>query len=262
MRPIMPILLVAFIFVQDTLRAEVPLMSKEELKERATHIVVGVVQRIYSTTTERENWRDTIFVAEIAVEKVEKGDRTQPGDVVYGRFWNKKWIGEGDPDPHASGHSGPAKGATVRAYLTLRKGAYCVLLPNGFEELKKPPQSAEPEKTNAKATADLQGTWNFAYYEEKGVVEESGTKQFVITDNRLDFRAGGETRIETTIEVDAAQSPKHFTQKFKDGQVYRSILMQAGEYLILCGNRDNDRPVEFVGGTDKGGEFFIVFKRE
>ena len=55
----------------------------------------------------------TTFVAEIAVEKAEKGDRIQPGDVVYGRFWNKKWIGKGDPDPHASGHSGPAKGATV-----------------------------------------------------------------------------------------------------------------------------------------------------
>jgi hypothetical protein len=54
----------------------------------------------------------------------------------------------------------------------------------------------------------------------------------------LDFRAGGETRVETTIEVDAAQSPKHFTQKFKDGQVYRSIFVLAGDYLILCVIRD------------------------
>ena len=81
MRQTMPLLLVAFNSVQGTLRAEVPLMSKEELKDGATHIVVGVVQRIFSTTTERENWRDTTFVAEIAVEKVEKGDRIQPGDL-------------------------------------------------------------------------------------------------------------------------------------------------------------------------------------
>jgi len=97
------------------------------------------------------------------------------------------------------------------------------------------------------------------YYEEKGIVQEPGTKQFEISDNTLDFRAGGESRVETTIEVDTAQ--RHFTQKFKDGQVYRSIFTQAGEYLILCGNRDKDRPSEFAGGTDKGGEFLIVLKR-
>ena len=123
MRKTMLLLLVAF-FISGTVHAEVPLMSKEELKERATHVVVGVVQRIFSTTTERENWRDTTFVAEIAVAKVEKGDRIQPSDVVYARYWNKACIGKGDPDPHASGHTGPAKGATVRAYLSLRKGAY------------------------------------------------------------------------------------------------------------------------------------------
>ena len=83
MRLTISLLLVTFISVQGTLHAEVPLMSKEELNEGATHIVVGVVQRIFSTTAERENWRDTIFVAEIAVEKAEKGDRIQPGDVVY-----------------------------------------------------------------------------------------------------------------------------------------------------------------------------------
>jgi hypothetical protein len=239
-------------------RAEVPLRSKDELKEQATHIVVGVVQRIFSTTTERENWRDTTFVAEIAVEKVENGDRIQPSDVVYARYWNKQWIGKGDPDPHASGHIGPAKGATVRAYLSLRKGAYCVLLPNGFEELKKPPKAAEPEKANARATADLQGTWSFAYYEEKGAVEQPGTKQFVISDHQLEFRAGGQTRVETTIEVKDGT----LDQKFKDGQVYRSIFTRVGDLLILCGNRDKDRPTEFAGGTDKGGEFFIVLKRE
>jgi uncharacterized protein (TIGR03067 family) len=99
------------------------------------------------------------------------------------------------------------------------------------------------------------------YYEEKGVAEEPGTKQFVIADNRMDFRAGGQTRVETALEVDAAQSPKHFTQKFKDGQVYRSIFTRFGDLLILCGIRDGGRPTEFSCGTAKGGEFLIVLKR-
>jgi uncharacterized protein (TIGR03067 family) len=128
---------------------------------------------------------------------------------------------------------------------------------NGFEDS---PKSGSDQ--GATGLADLQGTWNFVYYEEQGVVEEPGTKQFAISGNRLNFRAGGHNRVETTIEVDAAQSPKHFTQKFKDGQVYRSIYVLAGDYLILCGIRDGGRPTEFTCGTDKGGEFLIVLKRQ
>ena len=127
----------------------------------------------------------------------------------------------------------------------------------GFEESPK----LEPEQAKT-VLADLQGTWGFVYYEEKGVAEEPGTKQFVIADNRLDFQASGVTRVETTIEIDAGQSPKQFTQKFKDGQVYRSIYVLAGDYLILCGTRDGGRPTEFSCGTDKGGEFLIVLKRQ
>ena len=89
-------------------------------------------------------------------------------------------------------------------------------------------------------------------------MEQPGTKRFVITDNRLDFRAGGQTRVETTIELKDGT----LDQKFKDGQVYRSIFTRVGDLLILCGNRDKDRPSEFVGGTDNGGEFFIVLKKE
>ncbi|MAF66869.1 MAG: hypothetical protein QGF59_24470 [Pirellulaceae bacterium] len=98
---------------------------------------------------------------------------------------------------------------------------------------------------------------------DEGVVQEPGTKQFVIADSRLDFRTGGETRVETTIEVDSMQNPKQFTQKFKDGQVYRSIQVLAGDYLVLCGIRDGGRPSRFSCETDKkGGEFLIVLKRQ
>jgi uncharacterized protein (TIGR03067 family) len=234
------------------------LKSKAELENEATHIVVGKVQSVYSVMTRSDDWVDTNSVAEIAVQKVDKGDRIQTGDLVYGRFWNKRWTGEGSPDPYSQGHLGPKTGEFVRAYLIRKDGAYEVILPNGFEDSPKSRQD-DQAKTGL---ADLQGSWSFVYYEEKGVVQEPGTKQFVIADNRLNFRAGGVTsRVEITIEVDAAQSPKHFTQKFRDGQVYRSIYILAGDYLILSGIRDGDRPTEFSCGTDNGGEFLIVLKR-
>ena len=67
-----------------------------------------------------------------------------------------------------------------------------------------------------------------------------------------------QTRIETTIVAKDGT----VDQKFKDGQVYRSIFARVGDLLVLCGNRDKDRPTEFASGTEKGGEFFIVLKRE
>ena len=61
-----------------------------------------------------------------------KGDRIQAGDLVYGRFWNKRWIGEGNPGPFSRGHMGPNTGQLVRAYLVRKDGAYDVILPNGL----------------------------------------------------------------------------------------------------------------------------------
>jgi hypothetical protein len=58
-------------------RAEVPLKSKAQLQDGATHIVVGKVQTVYSVMAESDDWVDTKSVAEIAVQRVEKGDRIQ-----------------------------------------------------------------------------------------------------------------------------------------------------------------------------------------
>ena len=255
MKPTMLLLLLAF-FITGTVHAEVPLLSSDELKNKAKHIVVGKVQAVYSTTEKSNNYENTRSVAEIAVLNVEKGTDITTGNTVYAHFWNKRWIGKGRPEPGSSGHNGVAKGDFVLAHLIRKNGTYHVLLPNGFAKLKAEEVKESPKNTTAK----LQGTWSFVYYEEQGAVEQPGTKQFVISGNNLDFRAGGQTRVETTIEVDQAR--KHFTQKFKDGQVYRSIFTRVGDLLILCGNRDKGRPSEFAGGTDKGGEFFIVLKRE
>ena len=232
--------------------AEVPLMSPEELKSESSHIIIGKVRAVYSTMEKSEDWEDTNSVAEICVVGVEKGAGINCGDVIYAHYWNKKWVGKGDPEPHSGGHRGVSKGHSVTAFLERKDGGYHVLLPSGFAVVKP------TEAKQFTPTANLQGTWSFVFYKENGVIQEPGTKQFVIEGDKLRFRAGGETRIETTIEVKDGT----LDQKFEDGQVYRSLFKRVGDLLILCGNRDKDRPTEFAGGTTNGGEFLIVLEKE
>ncbi|MBT4864630.1 MAG: TIGR03067 domain-containing protein [Planctomycetaceae bacterium] len=109
----------------------------------------------------------------------------------------------------------------------------------------------------------LQATWKFSYYEEKGEQQRPGTREFVISDKKLTYRSGGQDRIETTIEIDATKSPKHLTQTFPNGDVYRSIYVLADDYVILCGSRNKEkRPSKFSCATENGGEFLIFLKRE
>ncbi len=250
MRKTVLLVITAFIFIQGPLQA-IEELAPEEFEAISSHIVVGKVQAVYSTTEKIEDWEHTDAVAEILVFNVEKG-AINVGDVLYAHYWNRKWIGKGDPPKlHSTRQVGASKGDVVRVYLQRGKGRYHVAR-NAFFSLKP------DEVKEAPATEDLQGMWNFAYYEEKGVVQKPGTKQFVIMDNQLDFRANGQSREATTIEVkDGA-----IDQKFQDGQVYRSIFTRVGNLLIICGNRDENRPTEFAGGTDEGGEFLIVLKRE
>ena len=254
LEPILFVLTISIV-VAGSAMAEIAPKSKEKLEQSASHIVVGKVAAIYSSTSKGENYLKMNSVAEIAVEKIDKGEGVKPGNVVHARYWSQQWIGKSLPEPGASGHNRPVRGSTVRIYLTKKEGRYDVVLPNGFEETKKSPNEKNG-KTND--IADLQGTWDFVYYEEKGRDVEPGTKRFVISNNRLDFRAGGQSRLETTLEVDATRN--HFTQNFKDGQVYRSIYRLAGDYLILCGIRDGGRPNYFSIVADGGGEFLIVLK--
>ena len=110
----------------------------------------------------------------------------------------------------------------------------------------------------------LQGTWDFVFYEEKGVKQKLTSSQFVFSDKTLTFRVGGVDKIETTIEIDPAKKKKELTQKFKDGQVYQSIYVLADNYLLLCGHRDKTKkpPTEFACGENSGGEFLILLKRQ
>jgi hypothetical protein len=128
------------------LRAEKVDMTPEELQRTATHVVVGKVLAVYERPESAGNWRYTRYVAEVRVEKAEKGDGLKPGELVYARYWRKAWAGPGQPPPDTAGHRGlPAVGDTTRIYLARnaydgftfenKDGGFNVIGANGFEAL-------------------------------------------------------------------------------------------------------------------------------
>jgi hypothetical protein len=126
-----------------SVRAEKEPLSPEELRETATHVVVGKAAQIFARTEKVNNYEYTRYVAEIRVGKVEKGDGIKPGELMYVRYWRKRWLGPGNPPPDTSGHSGrPTAGQTLRIYAaknaydgfgTAKDGGYNVIGANGFE---------------------------------------------------------------------------------------------------------------------------------
>ena len=117
--------------------AEVPRRSPQELRDDAAHIIVGKVQQVYTARRKEKDWEYADSVAEIAVESTEKGTGIAPGELVYVRYWNVKWIGSTQPPPHSSGHQGVAPGDNIRAFVTVNKKdkGRDAILPNGLNPL-------------------------------------------------------------------------------------------------------------------------------
>jgi hypothetical protein len=129
--------------------AAVPVKTAKDLKKESTHIAVGKVTEIYFSEPEK-NGESSIrrIVAQIKIEKVEKGTGPVEGELVYARYWESQWQGKGSfPPPDATMHFSPAPkvGDQIRVYLGKNvengmgkqtDGGYNVLLPNGFEILK------------------------------------------------------------------------------------------------------------------------------
>lgn len=135
-------MLIAFwllLVVPSITRAEVPLISSKELSQDASHVVRGKVERVYSSTERDGNWENTKLVAQIAVDKVEKGSGIDKAKPVYVRYWRTNWIGKTPAPPHSGGHDMIPLGAECRLFLSVNEddGGYDMLLPNGVEVLKE-----------------------------------------------------------------------------------------------------------------------------
>jgi hypothetical protein len=133
-------------------RAEKVNMSPEQLLKTATHVVTGPVLAIYERTRDEGDFRVTRYVAEVRVETCEKGDGPKKGDLVYVRYWRRRWIARRPMPPDTLGHRGlPAEGDTIRVYLARNAydgfnpnnndGGFNAIGANGFETLK--PASAK-----------------------------------------------------------------------------------------------------------------------
>jgi hypothetical protein len=119
---------------------------KAQLEKEATHIVVGKVRSISSSQQLKSQWAFTNYVAEIVIDKVEKGEGLKAGDVAQVRYHSQGWRGSGSPPPYDSGHSPiPKQDDSVRVYLVNRgyngagytaDGRYDVYYKNGFEVLR------------------------------------------------------------------------------------------------------------------------------
>jgi len=109
-----------------------------ELRDSATTILTGKVAQIYSSVSTSTDIEVTHFVAEVQVERVEKGKYAAP--LAYVRYYRIRDVGKGSPPPGDHGHyPAPKTGEAVRVFVTAGKdGGFDVLLPNGFESRAKP----------------------------------------------------------------------------------------------------------------------------
>jgi hypothetical protein len=113
--------------------AEKAQMFPEELRASATTILTGKIAQIYSVVTTSKDTEVTSFVAEVQVDRVEKGKYAAP--LAYVRFYRIRDVGNGSPPPGDHGHNPTPKiGEAVRVFVATGKdGGFDVLLPNGFE---------------------------------------------------------------------------------------------------------------------------------
>ena len=109
-----------------------PRLSPERLVASSSDVVIGAVVRVYTKESTDTKFQTTLCVAEIAVEKVVKGDSLKPGNNVFAKYYSKKWVGEGPMPPGWNGQQCVA-GGRYRVHLQgNRAKGFRVVEPNGF----------------------------------------------------------------------------------------------------------------------------------
>jgi hypothetical protein len=132
-------------FTMATAHAAKPATPKEQLEKDATHIIVGRVQSISSTTQRYGKYDIANYVAAIVVAELEKGVGLKAGDIIHARYKWTTWLSSGSRPVGDPGHwPTPHEGDAVRVYLVNKgyngggyttDGGYDVYYNNGFEIL-------------------------------------------------------------------------------------------------------------------------------
>lgn len=144
---ILPLFVTFIVALAVTAGAEKIDVSEKDLYSMATHIITGKVMAIYERTEKKDGWKYTYYVAEILVDKCEKGKSVIKGDLIYSRYWSRSWIGSGQIPLSTNGHRGrPKEGDNLRVYLAQKAydgftydnndGGFNVIGANGFKSLK------------------------------------------------------------------------------------------------------------------------------
>ena len=135
-------------------QAEKPLTAAKTMFKKSTHVVTGIAKEIYQHKVQKGNYEETHYVAEIQVDGVEKGDGIKVGQLIYVRYWGRRWTAAGNPEPGTNGHSPLAKKQQAyRVHLAKdaydgfgtekNDGGYNVWGVNGFVPLKKKVESKQ-----------------------------------------------------------------------------------------------------------------------
>lgn len=162
MRPIRPMAILAWL-LSGVLAAtssgpasaeEKPDLSPQALRDASTHVVVGEVRAVYSRRTTEGDWRYTRHVAEVKVQKVEKGAGIDVGGLIYVRYWIRTWASPRPVPPETGGYRDlPIEGQVLRIYLAKnandgftednKDGGFNAIGANGFE-VPLPPAPTGP----------------------------------------------------------------------------------------------------------------------
>lgn len=127
------------LFAGSLLTGALPPRSDDDLASSATHIVVGEVTQVFSRVEEvGPGAENRIFLLEVKVVEVAKGEGFQPGKVLYARTWqtSKRPMGWAGPQGQ---NAIPPPGEKVRLFLRQSDdGGLDIVVPNGIAPVPAP----------------------------------------------------------------------------------------------------------------------------
>jgi len=128
------LLSIVAMFVAFPALAALPPQKPEALKSGSAYIVVGKVQAVYTTEQKTDRgFVNKLYVFEVVVNSVEKGEGLKEGKVIYAKAWKPESRPQGWAGPQGQNHI-PEVGEVGKLYLTQAEdGSLSLMTPNGWE---------------------------------------------------------------------------------------------------------------------------------